>query len=90
MQNLVLKSSWHQADCDSPVPLVATSCPAQACTQLGASRGLWLALMVKPTLSCRACFSDLQRGYFLVWLALDYFSDVVYIADLVIRLRTGE
>lgn len=25
-----------------------------------------------------------------MWLVLDYFSDVVYIADLFIRLRTGE
>nr|XP_008542349.1 PREDICTED: cyclic nucleotide-gated olfactory channel [Equus przewalskii] len=37
----------------------------------------------------KACFSDLQKGYYLVWLVLDYFSDVVYIADLFIRLRTG-
>ena len=38
----------------------------------------------------RACFSDLQRNYFVVWLVLDYFSDTVYIADVFIRLRTGE
>ncbi|GAB5584977.1 cyclic nucleotide-gated olfactory channel [Prionailurus iriomotensis] len=40
-------------------------------------------------LVARACFSDLQKTYYLVWLVLDYFSDVVYIADLFIRLRTG-
>lgn len=40
--------------------------------------------------SCRACFSDLQKGYYLVWLVLDYFSDAVYVADLFIRLRTGK
>uniref|UniRef100_A0A8C9CRN1 Cyclic nucleotide-gated channel alpha-2 n=1 Tax=Phocoena sinus TaxID=42100 RepID=A0A8C9CRN1_PHOSS len=39
---------------------------------------------------CLLVASDLQKDYYVVWLVLDYFSDVVYIADLFIRLRTGE
>ncbi|TKC44963.1 hypothetical protein EI555_006295 [Monodon monoceros] len=38
---------------------------------------------------CLLVASDLQKDYYIVWLVLDYFSDVVYIADLFIRLRTG-
>uniref|UniRef100_A0A2R9BNA3 Cyclic nucleotide-gated channel alpha-2 n=1 Tax=Pan paniscus TaxID=9597 RepID=A0A2R9BNA3_PANPA len=55
----------------------------------------WLFVIAMPVLYnwcllvARACFSDLQKGYYLVWLVLDYVSDVVYIADLFIRLRTG-
>ncbi|DAA13266.1 cyclic nucleotide-gated channel alpha-2 [Bos indicus] len=55
----------------------------------------WLFLIALPVLYnwcllvARACFSDLQKGYYIVWLVLDYVSDVVYIADLFIRLRTG-
>ncbi|XP_044091473.1 cyclic nucleotide-gated olfactory channel [Neovison vison] len=55
----------------------------------------WLFVIAMPVLYnwcllvARACFSDLQKGYYLVWLVLDYFSDVVYITDLFIRLRTG-
>ncbi|XP_066212270.1 cyclic nucleotide-gated channel alpha-2 isoform X2 [Saccopteryx leptura] len=54
----------------------------------------WLFVIAMPVLYnwcllvARACFSDLQKSYYLVWLVLDYFSDVVYIADLFIRLRT--
>lgn len=61
-------------------------------TQFGASRGARLGIEGKiPALfSYRACFSDLQKDYYLVWLVLDYYSDVVYIADLFIRLRTGK
>ncbi|PNJ15497.1 cyclic nucleotide-gated olfactory channel [Pongo pygmaeus] len=55
----------------------------------------WLFVIAMPVLYnwcllvARACFSDLQKGYYLVWLVLDYVSDVVYIVDLFIRLRTG-
>lgn len=65
--------------------------PAKLGIQFRASRGFYQVLLVKPAVSSyRACFSDLQRNYFVVWLVLDYFSDTVYIADLFIRLRTGE
>uniref|UniRef100_G1P8D9 Cyclic nucleotide-gated channel alpha-2 n=1 Tax=Myotis lucifugus TaxID=59463 RepID=G1P8D9_MYOLU len=55
----------------------------------------WLFVVAMPVLYnwcllvARACFSDLQKNYYLVWLVLDYYSDVVYIADLFVRLRTG-
>ncbi|XP_036743167.1 cyclic nucleotide-gated olfactory channel [Manis pentadactyla] len=55
----------------------------------------WLFVIAMPVLYnwcllvARACFSDLQKGYYIVWLALDYFSDVVYITDIFLRLRTG-
>lgn len=40
--------------------------------------------------SSRACFSDLQKTYVVLWLVLDYVSDCIYIGDVVIRLRTGK
>uniref|UniRef100_A0A8C8VNY2 Cyclic nucleotide gated channel subunit alpha 2 n=1 Tax=Pelusios castaneus TaxID=367368 RepID=A0A8C8VNY2_9SAUR len=55
----------------------------------------WLFVIAVPVLYnwcllvARACFSDLQRIYFIQWLVLDYVSDLIYIADIVIRLRTG-
>ncbi|KAK2495255.1 hypothetical protein MC885_006263 [Smutsia gigantea] len=55
----------------------------------------WLFVIAMPVLYnwcllvARACFSDLQKGYYIVWLVLDYFSDVVYITDIFLRLRTG-
>lgn len=56
--------------------------------------GNWIILSLFLTsimwFSCRACFSDLQRGYFILWLVLDYISDCIYIADIIIRSRTGE
>lgn len=38
----------------------------------------------------RACFNELQKQYYIIWLVLDYVSDGIYIFDIVIRLRTGE
>ncbi|KAM7161119.1 cyclic nucleotide-gated channel alpha-2 isoform 1-T1 [Macrochelys suwanniensis] len=55
----------------------------------------WLLVIAVPVLYnwcllvARACFSDLQRYYWIHWLVLDYVSDCIYIADIVIRLRTG-
>uniref|UniRef100_A0A671QGQ3 Cyclic nucleotide gated channel subunit alpha 2a n=1 Tax=Sinocyclocheilus anshuiensis TaxID=1608454 RepID=A0A671QGQ3_9TELE len=37
----------------------------------------------------RACFDDLQTRNFILWLVLDYLSDVIYILDTCVRLRTG-
>ncbi|XP_054695786.1 cyclic nucleotide-gated olfactory channel isoform X2 [Grus americana] len=37
----------------------------------------------------KACFSDLQKTYVVLWLVLDYISDSIYIGDIVIRLHTG-
>ncbi|KAL4659672.1 cyclic nucleotide-gated olfactory channel-like [Arapaima gigas] len=37
----------------------------------------------------RACFDQLQTECYVLWLVLDYLSDVVYILDTFVRLRTG-
>ncbi|XDV36778.1 hypothetical protein PO909_006502 [Leuciscus waleckii] len=37
----------------------------------------------------RACFDELQTRNFILWLVLDYLSDVIYILDTCARLRTG-
>ncbi|NXY46646.1 CNGA2 protein, partial [Ceuthmochares aereus] len=55
----------------------------------------WLAVIAVPVfynwclLVARACFSDLQKFYVVLWLVLDYISDTIYIGDIVIRLHTG-
>ncbi|NXL39515.1 CNGA2 protein, partial [Glaucidium brasilianum] len=55
----------------------------------------WLAVIAVPVLYnwcllvARACFSDLQKTYVVLWLVLDYISDSIYIGDIVIRLHTG-
>lgn len=38
----------------------------------------------------RACFDELQTRNFIIWLVLDYLSDVIYILDTCVRLRTGQ
>ncbi|KAH0630727.1 hypothetical protein JD844_003910 [Phrynosoma platyrhinos] len=55
----------------------------------------WLLVIAIPvlynwsTLVARACFNELQRRYVVWWLVLDYLVDSIYIADIVVRLRTG-
>ncbi|XP_042334079.1 cyclic nucleotide-gated olfactory channel isoform X2 [Sceloporus undulatus] len=55
----------------------------------------WLLVIAIPvlynwsTLVARACFNELQRRYVVWWLVLDYLADSIYIADIVVRLRTG-
>ncbi|KAJ6652300.1 hypothetical protein lerEdw1_012710 [Lerista edwardsae] len=55
----------------------------------------WLSLMVAPVmynwviLICRSCFPDLQQKYLLVWLALDYACDLLYLLDIGVRFHTG-
>lgn len=38
---------------------------------------------------CRACFDELQQDYLEAWFVIDYVSDVIYIADMFVRTRTG-
>ncbi|XP_026796455.1 cyclic nucleotide gated channel subunit alpha 2a [Pangasianodon hypophthalmus] len=40
-------------------------------------------------LVARACFDELQTNSYILWLVLDYLSDLVYILDTCVRLRTG-
>ncbi|XP_062948429.1 cyclic nucleotide-gated cation channel alpha-4 [Cynocephalus volans] len=55
----------------------------------------WLNTMVFPVMYnliivvCRACFPDLQHGYLVAWLVLDYTSDLLYLLDIVVRFHTG-
>ncbi|XP_056450585.1 cyclic nucleotide gated channel subunit alpha 2b [Gadus chalcogrammus] len=37
----------------------------------------------------RACFDKLQLEMYICWLVLDYISDLVYLMDTCVRLRTG-
>lgn len=41
------------------------------------------------SLPCRACFPDLQHGYLVAWLVLDYTSDLLYLLDIVVHFHTG-
>ncbi|XP_071763740.1 cyclic nucleotide-gated channel alpha-4 [Centroberyx gerrardi] len=38
---------------------------------------------------CRTCFNSIEVNYLAVWLTLDYLSDLMYVADMIIRVRTG-
>nr|XP_060612578.1 cyclic nucleotide-gated olfactory channel-like [Anolis sagrei ordinatus] len=55
----------------------------------------WLLVVTFPilynwtALIARACFNELQRRYLRWWLVLDYLSDFIYLADMVIQMRTG-
>ncbi|KAM9314840.1 cyclic nucleotide gated channel subunit alpha 1a [Pholidichthys leucotaenia] len=37
----------------------------------------------------RACFEELQEDYIIYWVILDYTSDLIYLADMFFRTRTG-
>ncbi|XP_015672778.1 cyclic nucleotide-gated cation channel alpha-4 [Protobothrops mucrosquamatus] len=55
----------------------------------------WLILMVPPILYnwviliCRSCFPELQQRYLLLWLALDYLCDLLYLMDIAVHFHTG-
>ena len=49
-----------------------------------------LKMHVSSILTCRATFEELQYDYIIYWVLLDYSADLVYIADMVFRTRTGE
>ncbi|KAI4896953.1 hypothetical protein NFI96_017918 [Prochilodus magdalenae] len=55
----------------------------------------WLQVMIFPVIYnwviiiLRACFYEVENTYLAVWLTLDYFSDLVYVADIVIKVHTG-
>lgn len=37
----------------------------------------------------RTCFTTIALSYLPVWLTLDYLSDLMYMADMIITVRTG-
>lgn len=50
-------------------------------------------LLLVNVLGCgpsRACFDELQWRNVMIWLVLDYFSDGIYILDVVVHLHTGK
>uniref|UniRef100_A0A8C7LK36 Cyclic nucleotide gated channel subunit alpha 3a n=1 Tax=Oncorhynchus mykiss TaxID=8022 RepID=A0A8C7LK36_ONCMY len=55
----------------------------------------WLTIIAAPCfynlmmLVTRACFNELQNTYTMLWIVLDYTSDLVYYADTFVRSRTG-
>ncbi|XP_035515766.1 cyclic nucleotide gated channel subunit alpha 1a [Morone saxatilis] len=55
----------------------------------------WLFIITLPVMYnwtmiiARACFEELQHNFFLYWIVLDYTSDVMYLADMFFRTRTG-
>nr|XP_033803438.1 cyclic nucleotide-gated cation channel alpha-3 [Geotrypetes seraphini]XP_033803439.1 cyclic nucleotide-gated cation channel alpha-3 [Geotrypetes seraphini] len=55
----------------------------------------WLSIVSVPVLYnwclivCRACFDELQTKHTILWLVLDYNADLIYIIDVLVRVRTG-
>ncbi|XP_022531510.1 cyclic nucleotide-gated channel cone photoreceptor subunit alpha isoform X2 [Astyanax mexicanus] len=55
----------------------------------------WLTIIAAPVfynlmmIVTRACFNELQNTYTILWIILDYTSDVIYYTDTFVRSRTG-
>ncbi|XP_068929175.1 cyclic nucleotide-gated channel alpha-3 isoform X2 [Petaurus breviceps papuanus] len=55
----------------------------------------WLTIIAAPVfynwcmLVCRSCFDELQSDHLMLWMVLDYIADVIYVLDLLVRMRTG-
>ncbi|XP_028296056.1 cyclic nucleotide gated channel subunit alpha 1a [Gouania willdenowi] len=55
----------------------------------------WLFIITLPVMYnwtmiiARACFEELQHNYLIYWILLDYSSDLIYLADMFVRSRTG-
>ncbi|XP_019409025.1 PREDICTED: cGMP-gated cation channel alpha-1 [Crocodylus porosus] len=55
----------------------------------------WLFCITMPVMYnwtmiiARACFDELQNDNLTMWFLLDYSSDIIYLADMFIRTRTG-
>ncbi|KAM9295258.1 cyclic nucleotide-gated channel alpha-1 [Morus bassanus] len=55
----------------------------------------WLFCITMPVMYnwtmiiARACFDELQHDYLVAWFIIDYVSDVIYLADMFVRTRTG-
>ncbi|KAM4048840.1 cyclic nucleotide-gated channel alpha-1 [Anomaloglossus baeobatrachus] len=55
----------------------------------------WLFCITMPVMYnwtmiiARACFDQLQQDYLELWFFVDYLSDIIYIADMFVRTRTG-
>uniref|UniRef100_A0A3Q3Q6H2 Cyclic nucleotide-binding domain-containing protein n=1 Tax=Monopterus albus TaxID=43700 RepID=A0A3Q3Q6H2_MONAL len=55
----------------------------------------WLFIITLPVMYnwtmiiARACFEELQHNYLVYWIILDFTSDLIYLADMLVRTRTG-
>ncbi|XP_019382185.1 PREDICTED: cGMP-gated cation channel alpha-1 [Gavialis gangeticus] len=55
----------------------------------------WLFCITMPVMYnwtmiiARACFDELQNDNLTMWFLLDYSSDIIYLADMFVRTRTG-
>ncbi|XP_054635890.1 cyclic nucleotide gated channel subunit alpha 1a isoform X2 [Dunckerocampus dactyliophorus] len=55
----------------------------------------WLFIITLPVMYnwtmiiARACFEELQHNFIVYWILLDYTSDLIYLADMFFRTRTG-
>ncbi|XP_067324479.1 cyclic nucleotide-gated channel alpha-1 [Anolis sagrei] len=55
----------------------------------------WLFCITLPVMYnwtmiiARACFDELQSNNLQMWFIFDYISDVIYVADMFVRTRTG-
>ncbi|KAA0722525.1 Cyclic nucleotide-gated channel cone photoreceptor subunit alpha CNG channel 1 [Triplophysa tibetana] len=55
----------------------------------------WLTIVAVPAfynlmmLVTRACFNELQNEFTILWIVLDYSSDLIYYLDTFVRTRTG-
>uniref|UniRef100_W5N295 Cyclic nucleotide gated channel subunit alpha 1b n=1 Tax=Lepisosteus oculatus TaxID=7918 RepID=W5N295_LEPOC len=55
----------------------------------------WLFVITMPVMYnwtmiiARACFEELQHDYLITWFIVDYVSDLIYLADMLFRTRTG-
>ncbi|XP_041789092.1 cyclic nucleotide gated channel subunit alpha 1a [Chelmon rostratus] len=55
----------------------------------------WLFFITLPVMYnwtmiiARACFEELQHNYLIYWVILDYTADIMYLADMFFRTRTG-
>ncbi|XP_049617019.1 cyclic nucleotide-gated channel alpha-1 [Syngnathus scovelli] len=55
----------------------------------------WLLIITLPVMYnwtfiiARACFEELQMDYLRFWFFLDFLCDLLYVADMVFRTRTG-
>uniref|UniRef100_A0A3Q2ZEU0 Cyclic nucleotide gated channel subunit alpha 1 n=1 Tax=Hippocampus comes TaxID=109280 RepID=A0A3Q2ZEU0_HIPCM len=55
----------------------------------------WLLIITLPVMYnwtfiiARACFEELQMDYLRYWFFLDFLCDLLYVADMIFRTRTG-
>nr|XP_034967862.1 cGMP-gated cation channel alpha-1 [Zootoca vivipara] len=55
----------------------------------------WLLCITLPVMYnwimiiARACFDELQSNHLEMWFIFDYISDILYVADMFVRTRTG-